>query len=49
MKDEEEVSSETSEEDAFLEEAFDALKDDDLAGFKAAMKGAIECCMAEEA
>lgn len=39
------VSEEESEEDTFLEEAFAALKDDDIEGFKAAMRGAIDACV----
>lgn len=34
-----------SPEDMFLEEAFAAVADGDLDGFKEAMKGAIEACM----
>lgn len=41
-------SEEMSDEDVFLEEAFDAVKEGDLEGFKAAMRGAIEACMGEE-
>jgi hypothetical protein len=31
--------------DMYLDQAFDALKEDDREGFKAALQGAIECCV----
>lgn len=31
--------------DMYLDQAFDALKEDDREGFKAALQGAIECSM----
>lgn len=43
--DEEEGEGDGGDEDQFLGEAHDALKDDDKEGFVRAMKGAIEACI----